>query len=120
MTDLSPETNPLGKHKAELPDPDNPNLEAQKPENGDALVDTIQGGIDDARERRGDITEHTARAVAASRPTRSATKVAIWTPSPAPAPATTPYSARSTSRSITTRRPRLRFAAGSTGWALIS
>jgi hypothetical protein len=64
MTDLSPETNPLGKHKAELPDPDNPNLEAQKPENGDALVDTIEGGIDDARERRGDITEHTARAIA--------------------------------------------------------
>lgn len=64
MTDLSPETNPLGKHKAELPNPDNPNLEAQKPENGDALIDTIEGGIDDARERRGDITEHTARAIA--------------------------------------------------------
>jgi hypothetical protein len=64
MTDLTPETNPLGKHKAELPDPDNPNLEAGKPENGDALLETIEGGIEDARERRGDITEHTARAIA--------------------------------------------------------
>ena len=54
MTDLTPETNPLGKHKAELPDPDNPNLEAGKPENGDALLETIEG----------DITEHTARAIA--------------------------------------------------------
>lgn len=64
MTDLSPETSPLGKHKAELPDPDNPNLEADKPENGDALVDAIESGIDVARERRSDITEHTARAIA--------------------------------------------------------
>lgn len=64
MTDLTPETTPLGKHKAELPDTDDPNLEAEKPENGDALVETIDGGIDDARERRGDITEHTARAIA--------------------------------------------------------
>ena len=64
MTDLTPETNPLGKHKAELPDPDNPNLEAEKPENGDALMDAIEGGIEDAREHRGDITEHTARAIA--------------------------------------------------------
>ena len=64
MTDLSPESNPFGKHKAELPDADNPNLEAEKPENGDALLETIEGGIDDARERSGDITEHTARAIA--------------------------------------------------------
>lgn len=64
MTDHSPETNPPGKHKAELPDPDNPNLEAEKPENGEALVEAIEGGIDDARKRRGDITEHTARAIA--------------------------------------------------------
>jgi len=64
MTDLSPETNPLGKHKAELPDSDNPNLEAEKPENGEALLDTIEGGIDDARNRRDEITEHTARAIA--------------------------------------------------------
>ena len=64
MTDPTPEANPLGKHKAELPDPDNPNLEAGKPENGDVLVETIEGGIGDARERRRDITEHTARAIA--------------------------------------------------------
>ncbi|CAN5441909.1 hypothetical protein BH10ACT7_BH10ACT7_11000 [soil metagenome] len=64
MTDLTPETNPLGKHKAELPDAANPNLEADKPETSEALVETIEGGIDDARERRGDITEHTARAIA--------------------------------------------------------
>ncbi len=64
MTDLSPETNPLGKHKAELPYADNPNLEAEKPENGDALVEAIEDGVDDARERRGDLTEHTARAIA--------------------------------------------------------
>lgn len=64
MTDLTPETNPLGKHKAELPDPDNPNLEAGKPENGDALLETIEGGIDAAREGHGDITAHTARAIA--------------------------------------------------------
>jgi len=64
MTDLTHETNPLGKHKAELPDPDNPNLEAEKPENGDALMDAIESGIDDAREHHGDITQHTARAIA--------------------------------------------------------
>ncbi len=64
MTDLSPETNPLGKHKAELPDADNPNLEAEKPQNGEPLLETIEGGIDAARERRGDVTEHTARAIA--------------------------------------------------------
>lgn len=64
MTDRSPETNPLGKHKAELPDADKPNLETDRPENGDALVQTIKGGIDDARERRGDLSEHTARAIA--------------------------------------------------------
>jgi hypothetical protein len=64
MTDLSPETNPLGKHKAELPDADKPNLEAEKPENGHALLETIEGGIDAARERQADITEHTARAIA--------------------------------------------------------
>lgn len=64
MTDLSPETNPVGKHKAELPDANNPNLEAEKPENGDALLETIEGGIDDARERRDEITDHTARAIA--------------------------------------------------------
>ena len=64
MTDRSPETNPLGKHKAELPDADKPNLETDRPENGDALLQAIEGGIDNARERRGDITEHTARAIA--------------------------------------------------------
>jgi len=64
MTNLSPESNPLGNHKAELPEPGNPNLEADKPENGDALVDAIESGIDVARERRDDITEHTARAIA--------------------------------------------------------
>lgn len=64
MTDLTPETNPLGKHKAELPDAANPNLETDKPETSEALVETIEGGIDDSRERRGDITEYTARAIA--------------------------------------------------------
>jgi hypothetical protein len=64
MTDLSPETNPLGKHKAELPDDDNPNLEAAKPENGEALLETIEGGIGAARERQADVTEHTARSIA--------------------------------------------------------
>jgi|GEM_PF-1723783 len=64
MTDLSPETNPLGKHKAEPPYADNPNLEAEKPENGDALMDAILSGIETAREHRVDITEHTARAIA--------------------------------------------------------
>lgn len=64
MSDLTPETNPLGKHKAELPDADNPNLEAEKPENGEVLLETIEGGIDDARDRQADITEHTARAIA--------------------------------------------------------
>ncbi len=52
MTDLSPETNPLGKHKAE------------KPENGEALLETIEAGIDAAQERQADVTEHTARAIA--------------------------------------------------------
>jgi hypothetical protein len=64
MTDLSPETNPLGKHKADMPDTDSPNLEADKPENGEALLDTIENGIEAARQRRDDITEHTARAIA--------------------------------------------------------
>ena len=64
MTDPSPETNPLGRHKAELPDPDNPNLADGKPESGDALLETIESGIEDARERRGDLFEHTARAIA--------------------------------------------------------
>jgi hypothetical protein len=64
MTDLTPETNPLGKHKAELPDAANPNLEAGQPETAAALVEAIEAGIDAARERRADITEHTARAIA--------------------------------------------------------
>ncbi|TFD27338.1 hypothetical protein [Cryobacterium lyxosi] len=64
MTDLSPESNPFGKHKAELPDADKPNLETDRPENGDALLQTIEGGIDDARARSSDVTEHTARAIA--------------------------------------------------------
>lgn len=64
MTDLTPGTNPLGKHKADLPDPDNPNLLAEKPENGDALMDAIESGIGAAREHRADITEHTVRAIA--------------------------------------------------------
>jgi hypothetical protein len=64
MTDLTPETNPLGKHKAELPDAANPNLEAGKPETAEALVEAIEAGIDAARKRLGDITEHAARAIA--------------------------------------------------------
>ncbi|MET4781624.1 hypothetical protein [Glaciihabitans sp. UYNi722] len=64
MNDLSPETNPPGKYKAELPDADNPNLDAEEPENGDALVEFIESGIDAARERQTDVTEHTARAIA--------------------------------------------------------
>lgn len=64
MNDLTPEANSLGKHKAELPDADNPNLEAEKPENGEALLETIGGGIDAARELQTDISQHTARAIA--------------------------------------------------------
>lgn len=64
MSDPTPETNPFGKHKAEQPDSDIPNLETAKPENGEALLETIEDGIDAARERQADITEHTARTIA--------------------------------------------------------